>query len=66
MAEQKEIFLYWGSGSTPCWRIQIVLDEKNLDYGSKLLSFDTKEHKSEEILKLNPRGQVGLILFRCI
>jgi glutathione S-transferase len=61
MAEQNEIFLYWGSGSTPCWRIQIALDEKNLDYGNKLLSFDKQDHKSEEIVKLNPRGQVLFI-----
>lgn len=53
-----EIFLYWGSGSPPCWRVQIVLDEKNISYGNKMLSFDKKEHKSEEIMKLNPRGQV--------
>lgn len=53
-----EIFLYWGSGSIPCWRLQIVLEEKGLKYGEKLLSFDQKEHKSEEIMSLNPRGQL--------
>ena len=53
------ITLYWGSGSTPCWRIQLVLEEKNIPYESKLLSFDKNEHKSEEIMKLNPRGQVN-------
>jgi glutathione S-transferase len=55
---QEEIFLYWGSGSTPCWRVQIVLEEKQLNYQNKLLSFDKQEHKSEEIMSLNPRGQV--------
>ncbi|RMZ96600.1 glutathione S-transferase A-like [Brachionus plicatilis] len=54
----QEIFLYWGSGSTPCWRIQLVLEEKNLQYEQKLLSFEKQEHKSEEIMKLNPRGQL--------
>jgi glutathione S-transferase len=53
-----EIFLYWGSGSTPCWRIQIVLEEKNVKYSQKMLSFEKNEHKSEEIMSLNPRGQV--------
>ncbi|XP_070532811.1 glutathione S-transferase A-like [Ptychodera flava] len=54
-----EIFLYWGSGSGPCWRVMIALEEKGLSgYGNKLISFEKKEHKSEEILKLNPRGQV--------
>lgn len=54
----EEIFLYWGSGSTPCWRVQITLEEKNIPYGQKLLSFDKNEHKTEELLKLNPRGQL--------
>ncbi|XP_077982269.1 glutathione S-transferase A-like [Glandiceps talaboti] len=54
-----EIFLYWGSGSGPCWRVMMALEEKGLSgYGNKLVSFEKKEHKSEEILKLNPRGQV--------
>ena len=56
-AENNDIVLYWGSGSGPCWRVQVVLDEKNLKYKSKMLSFERNEHKSEEILKLNPRGQ---------
>jgi len=54
-----EMFLYWGSGSPPCWRPMLVLEEKGLSgYPNKLLSFEKKEHKSEEVLKWNPRGQV--------
>ncbi|XP_017340785.1 glutathione S-transferase rho [Ictalurus punctatus] len=57
MAE--DMMLYWGSGSPPCWRVQIALEEKNLQgYQHKLLSFDKKEHKCEEVMKLNPRGQL--------
>ncbi len=57
----KDIFLYWGSGSPPCWRVMLALEEKGLSgYGQQLLSFGKKEHKTEEILALNPRGQVGL------
>ena len=56
-----EIFLYWGSGSVPCWRVQIVLEEKSIIYGNKMLSFEKNEHKEEEILKLNPRGQLPTI-----
>ena len=55
-----EVFIYWGSGSPPCWRIMIALEEKGVKYGNKMLSFDKQEHKSEEILKINPRGQVAL------
>lgn len=53
------MMLYWGSGSPPCWRVLIALEEKNLQgFQHKLLSFDKGEHKSEEVMKLNPRGQV--------
>ncbi|MCJ8735511.1 hypothetical protein PDJAM_G00247860 [Pangasius djambal] len=54
-----DMMLYWGSGSPPCWRVQIALEEKNLQgYHHKLLSFDKGEHKCEEVMKLNPRGQL--------
>jgi len=54
-----EMFLYWGSGSPPCWRAMLVLEEKGLsDYPNKLISFEKRENKSEELLKWNPRGQV--------
>ncbi|KAJ8335112.1 hypothetical protein SKAU_G00407510 [Synaphobranchus kaupii] len=55
----KDITLYWGSGSPPCWRVMIALEEKDLQgYHSKLLSFDKKEHKSKEVMDINPRGQL--------
>nr|AAC50036.1 glutathione S-transferase [Coccomyxa sp. PA] len=50
--------LYWGSGSTPAWRVLIALKEKGLEFDSRLIEFSKGEHKSEDILKLNPRGQV--------
>ena len=53
------MFLYWGSGSVPCWRPMIVLEEKGLQgYGNKMISFSNKEHKGEDVTKLNSRGQV--------
>lgn len=56
---QKTMFLYWGSGSAPCWRAMVALEEKGLSgYGQKMISFSANEHKNEEIMKLNPRGQV--------
>lgn len=35
-----------------------MLNEKNVKYEDKLLSFGNKEHKSAEVLALNPRGQL--------
>jgi len=39
----------------------LVLAEKGMWEGipNKLVSFSNKENKSEEIMKLNPRGQVS-------
>lgn len=55
----QDMTLLWGAGSR-CWRIMIALEEKGLaGYNQKLLSFDKMEHKSQEVLSLNPRGQVG-------
>ncbi|GMH36844.1 hypothetical protein BSKO_04717 [Bryopsis sp. KO-2023] len=49
--------LYWGSGSPPCWKAMVVLEEKNLPYESKMLSFSDGGHKSPEVVAINPRGQ---------
>ncbi|XP_041812064.1 glutathione S-transferase A-like [Chelmon rostratus] len=57
MAE--DMTLLWGSGSSPCWRVMIALEEKNLKgYNQKLLSFEKMEHKSQDVLDINPRGQL--------
>ncbi|XP_066524444.1 glutathione S-transferase rho [Hoplias malabaricus] len=54
-----DMLLLWGSGSPPCWRVMIALEEKQLQgYKHKLLSFEKKEHKGQEVLELNPRGQL--------
>ncbi|XP_071230536.1 glutathione S-transferase rho [Salvelinus alpinus] len=55
----KDMTLLWGSGSPPCWRVMIALEEKQLQgYDQKLLSFEKAEHKSKEVLDINPRGQL--------
>ncbi|KAM9385717.1 uncharacterized protein KZ484_007242 [Pholidichthys leucotaenia] len=55
----KNMTLLWGAGSPPCWRVMIALEEKNLQgYNQKLFSFDKMEHKSQEVLAVNPRGQL--------
>ncbi|XP_026156340.1 glutathione S-transferase rho [Mastacembelus armatus] len=55
----KDMTLLWGAGSPPCWRVMIALEEKNLQgYNQKLLSFEKMEQKSQEVLNINPRGQL--------
>ncbi|XP_023673343.1 glutathione S-transferase rho [Paramormyrops kingsleyae] len=55
----QDMLLFWGSGSPPCWKIMIALEEKNLQgYHNKLLSFEKKDHKSKEVMDINPRGQL--------
>lgn len=59
-AMAKDMTLLWGSGSPPCWKVQIALEEKKLQgYNSVMLSFQKMEHKSQQVLDINPRGQVG-------
>ncbi|XP_078573231.1 glutathione S-transferase A-like [Branchiostoma floridae x Branchiostoma japonicum] len=54
-----EVSLYWASGSVPSMAVLIALEEKGIAYNSKEVSF--ADLKSEEILKLNPRGQVPIL-----
>ena len=53
--------LYWGSGSPYAWRVLLALEFKGLAYESHLLQFSKQEHKSPQILKLNPRGRVPIL-----
>ncbi len=35
--------LIWGSGSAPCWRVMIALEEKGLKYESKQIEFSSSK-----------------------
>ncbi|XP_026011888.1 glutathione S-transferase A-like [Astatotilapia calliptera] len=60
----KDMTLLWASGSHACWRIMLALEEKNLQgYNQKQLYFEKGEHKSKEVMEINPRGQ--LPAFKC-
>ena len=52
-----KITFYWGSGCPYCMRAMMALEEKGLDYESRMIPMSSS--RSEEMLKLNPRGQVG-------
>ena len=53
--------LYWGSGSPYSWRVQLALEYKRLPYESHLLDFAKQEHKSPQLLRMNPRGRVPVL-----
>ena len=56
------IELYWGSGSTPAWRVLLALAIKGLPFESRLLSFSKGETRAPEFLALNPRGKVPTLV----
>ena len=57
----KDFFLFLGSGSPPCWRVMMALEEKGFTgYPNKRIEFSKQEHKAPDILELNPRGQVRM------
>ena len=55
------IEVFWGSGSPYAWRVLLALEYKRLPYTSHLLQFSKQEHKSPQMLALNPRGRVPVI-----
>ncbi|MBC7984559.1 MAG: glutathione S-transferase family protein [Candidatus Obscuribacterales bacterium] len=55
------IDLYWGSGSPYAWRVLLALEYKRIPYRSHLLQFSKQEHKSPQLLRLNPRGRVPVL-----
>jgi len=55
------IEVFWGSGSPFSWRVLLALEYKHLPYASHLLQFSKQEHKSQEMLALNPRGRVPVL-----
>ena len=53
--------LWWGSGSPFSWRALLALEFKRLSYVSHLVQFAKQEHKSPQLLKMNPRGRVPVL-----
>ena len=53
--------IFWGSGSGPAWRVLLAAEIKKVPYTSRLLSFTSGEHKTREMLLMNPRGKVPVI-----
>jgi glutathione S-transferase len=55
------IELYWGSGSPYSWRVLLALEYKRVPYESHVLQFSKQEHKSPQMLRMNPRGRVPVL-----
>jgi len=55
------IDIYWGSGSPYSWRVLLALEYKRLSYESHPLQFSKQEHKSPQLLRMNPRGRVPVV-----
>ncbi|MGL6224533.1 MAG: glutathione S-transferase family protein [Steroidobacteraceae bacterium] len=53
--------IYWGSGSPYSWRVLLALEYKRLTYDSHPLQFSKQEHKSPQMLRMNPRGRVPVL-----
>jgi glutathione S-transferase len=53
--------LWWGSGSPYSWRALLALEHKGLPYASHLVQFAKQEHKSPQVLQMNPRGRVPVL-----
>jgi glutathione S-transferase len=64
MGNETDYVLYWGSGSPFASRVMIYLYEKDIAFESCLIQFYKKEYKTEEFLKMNPRGQIPLLIDR--
>lgn len=55
------IDVYWGSGSPYCWRVLLALQLKGLEWRSHLLQTDFQEHKSPQLMAMNPRGRLPVL-----
>lgn len=53
--------LWWGSGSAFSWRALLALEYKRLPYLSHVVDFAKQEHRSPQLLLMNPRGRVPVL-----
>ena len=55
------IEVYWAAGSPYCWRVLLALTLKGLAFRGHLLQTDLQQHKSPQMLALNPRGRLPVL-----
>ena len=56
------ITIYRASGSCPSWRVMFALELKGLPYEAPLLDVSKRQHKTAEMLAMNPRGKVPVLV----
>lgn len=56
------IEIYYAPPSIYGRKVLAVLEEKNLDYEIKKMSFEAEDHKKENYLKLNPNGEIPTLV----
>jgi glutathione S-transferase len=54
--------IYYAAPSIYGRKVLAVLEEKGLDYTIHKMSFENKDHKSPEYLKLNPNGEIPTLV----
>jgi glutathione S-transferase len=65
--KEPDYTVHWSSGSGPAWRVLLTLEYLSTEYSDRfvykpnLLQLDQNEHKTEEMLQLNPRGKVPIL-----
>lgn len=59
---EPSLTFYWGSGSPYAWCAMLGLELKGLAYESRLLQFSKGEQRSPQLLALNPRGKVPVLV----
>jgi glutathione S-transferase len=56
-----DIEVYWAAGSSFCWRVLLALEHKRLAWRSHLMQPEFHEHKSPQMLAMNPRGRLPVL-----
>lgn len=55
--------IYCFSGSPYVWRALIALEEKGIDYEARWIPRASGEHRTPEMLALNPRGRLPILRY---
>ncbi|XP_068188989.1 glutathione S-transferase A-like isoform X2 [Antennarius striatus] len=51
-----DITLMCATGCAPCWMVELALKEKQKNFTHTILSYEKGDHRSQQVLDVNPRG----------